>query len=98
MKIFGMGLPELIIILVVVLIIFGPKTLPKLGSAMGKTVRNLREGMGRSKKGDKADDAGVSEEASDEEASDEDEAEAEDEKPAEKKPAKKASKKPSKSE
>ncbi len=98
MKIFGMGLPELIIILVVVLIIFGPKTLPKLGSAMGKTVRNLREGMGGSKKGDKADDAGVSEEASDEEASDEDEAEAEDEKPAEKKPAKKASKKPSKSE
>ena len=46
MKIFGMGMPELILILVVVLIIFGPKNLPKLGGAIGKTVKNLREGMG----------------------------------------------------
>lgn len=45
MKILGMGMPELLIILVVILLIFGPKNLPKLGSAMGKTVKNLREGM-----------------------------------------------------
>lgn len=45
MKILGMGVPELLIILVVILLIFGPKNLPKLGSAMGKTVKNLREGM-----------------------------------------------------
>ena len=32
MKILGMGTPELLIILVVVLLIFGPKNLPKLGS------------------------------------------------------------------
>lgn len=43
--ILGMGIPELAIILVVVLVIFGPKNLPKLGSAIGKTVRNVREGM-----------------------------------------------------
>ena len=43
--ILGMGIPELAIILVVVLLIFGPKNLPKLGSAIGKTVRNVREGM-----------------------------------------------------
>ena len=36
MKILGMGTPELLIILVVVLLIFGPKNLPKLGSAIGK--------------------------------------------------------------
>ena len=36
---------ELIIILVVVLLIFGPKNLPKLGKALGSTVKNLREGM-----------------------------------------------------
>lgn len=50
MKILGMGPAELVLILVVVLIIFGPKNLPKLGSAVGKTVKNLREGMGTDEK------------------------------------------------
>ncbi len=50
MKILGMGVPELLIILVVVLLIFGPKNLPKLGSALGKTVKGLRDGMGAGKK------------------------------------------------
>ena len=45
MKILGMGMPELLIILAVILLIFGPKNLPKLGGAIGKTVKNLREGM-----------------------------------------------------
>ncbi len=36
---------EWIVILVVVLVIFGPKNLPKLGKALGSTVKNLREGM-----------------------------------------------------
>ncbi len=45
MKFLGMGVPELLIILVVVLLIFGPKNLPKLGSAIGKSVKGLREGM-----------------------------------------------------
>lgn len=44
--ILGMGVPELAVILVVVLVIFGPKNLPKLGSSLGKTVKNFREGMG----------------------------------------------------
>ena len=43
--ILGLGVPELLIILVVVLVIFGPKNLPKIGSALGKTVKNVREGM-----------------------------------------------------
>ena len=50
MKFLGMGVPELLIILVVILLIFGPKNLPKLGSALGKTVKNLRECMGDYKK------------------------------------------------
>lgn len=37
---------EWIIILIVALLIFGPKNLPKLGAAFGKTVKNLREGLG----------------------------------------------------
>ncbi len=43
--IFGLGAPEILLIVVVVLVIFGPKNLPKLGSALGKTVKNVREGM-----------------------------------------------------
>lgn len=50
MKILGLGVPELVIILVVVLLIFGPKNLPKLGSAIGKGVKGLRDGMGLDKK------------------------------------------------
>ncbi len=42
MKIFGMGIPELVLILVVVLIIFGPRNLPKLGGMLGRTVKKLR--------------------------------------------------------
>lgn len=45
MKVFGLGVPELLIILAVALLIFGPKNLPKLGNALGRTVKSLREGM-----------------------------------------------------
>ena len=44
--ILGMGVPELAVILVVVLVVFGPKNLPKLGSSLGKTVKSFRDGMG----------------------------------------------------
>ena len=44
--ILGMGVPELAVILAVILVIFGPKNLPKLGSSLGKTVKNFRDGMG----------------------------------------------------
>ena len=43
--ILGMGPMELIVILIVVLVIFGPKNLPKLGKSLGQTVKNVREGM-----------------------------------------------------
>lgn len=56
MKILGMGTPELLIILVVVLLIFGPKNLPKLGSAIGKSMKGLREGLGSGKKAEEASD------------------------------------------
>lgn len=41
----GIGAPELVIILFVALLLFGPKNLPKLGEAMGKTVKGIRRGM-----------------------------------------------------
>ena len=39
---FGVGMQELIVILVLVLILFGPRRLPEIGRAIGKTVRQLR--------------------------------------------------------
>ena len=56
MKILGMGVPELLIILAVILLIFGPKNLPKLGASVGKTVKSLREGLGGGEKLVEADD------------------------------------------
>ena len=49
MKIGGMGGLEFVIILVVIVLIFGSKNLPKLGTALGATVKNLREGLGSNK-------------------------------------------------
>jgi sec-independent protein translocase protein TatA len=40
---FGIGMPELIIILVIILIIFGAGKLPEIGGGMGKAIRNFRK-------------------------------------------------------
>jgi TatA/E family protein of Tat protein translocase len=42
--VFGGHLPELVILLVVALVIFGPKRLPEIGGAMGKGIREFRKG------------------------------------------------------
>ena len=39
------GIPELLIVLVIVLLIFGPKKLPQLGKALGRTITGFRKGM-----------------------------------------------------
>jgi len=38
-------MPELIIILVVALLIFGPKKLPEMGSAIGKSIKEFKKGV-----------------------------------------------------
>ena len=40
---FGIGMPELIIILVIILIIFGVGKLPEIGGGMGKAIRSFRQ-------------------------------------------------------
>ncbi len=42
---FGLGWPEVGIIMIVAVLIFGPKKIPELGSALGKTLRGFKEGM-----------------------------------------------------
>ena len=41
----GLGLPEMIIIGIIALLIFGPKKLPELGSGLGKAIRDFKGAM-----------------------------------------------------
>jgi sec-independent protein translocase protein TatA len=40
---FGLGLPEILVILVIIFLIFGAKRLPEIGAGLGKTVKELRK-------------------------------------------------------
>jgi sec-independent protein translocase protein TatA len=40
---FGLGWPEIVIIAVVVVLIFGPKKIREFGAALGKTLRGFKE-------------------------------------------------------
>lgn len=42
---FGLGVPELVIVLVLVLIVFGAGKLPELGSGLGSGIRNFKKGI-----------------------------------------------------
>jgi len=43
------GFGEWIVILVIVLVVFGPKRLPELGEAVGKTIKGFRKAMNEGK-------------------------------------------------
>ncbi len=45
MDIFGLGLPELLLILFVILLFFGKDKLPELAHSLGRSVKELREGF-----------------------------------------------------
>lgn len=50
---FGIGLPELIVILVIVLIVFGSGKLPEIGGAIGKGIKNFKKSVRKSDENDK---------------------------------------------
>ncbi len=50
----GLGMPELLVILVIVLIIFGAGKLPQIGGNIGKAIKNFKSGVGEEKVEDNA--------------------------------------------
>jgi len=44
---FGLGWPEVVIIGIAALVIFGPKKIPEMGSALGKTLRGFKQEMNK---------------------------------------------------
>ncbi|MEL6495376.1 MAG: twin-arginine translocase TatA/TatE family subunit [Cyanobacteria bacterium J06623_7] len=42
---FGLGIPEVAIIGLVAVLVFGPKKIPEIGSALGKTIKGFKEEM-----------------------------------------------------
>lgn len=41
----GFGFPEMMVVLVIALIIFGPSRLPQLGEGLGKAIKSFKSGM-----------------------------------------------------
>ncbi|HEY3276592.1 MAG TPA: twin-arginine translocase TatA/TatE family subunit [Syntrophorhabdaceae bacterium] len=50
---FGLGAPELIIILVIVVLIFGAGKLPEIGGAVGKAIKGFKKSVHEPEEGDK---------------------------------------------
>jgi len=53
---FGIGMPELIIIFIIILIIFGAGKLPEIGAGIGKGIRNFKKATSEAENQEKLED------------------------------------------
>jgi len=53
---FNLGWVEIGVVCLVALLVFGPKKIPELGGAFGKTLRNFKEGMNAADEPDQTED------------------------------------------
>ncbi len=52
----NLGLPELLVILVIVVLVFGAGKIPQLGKGLGEGIKNFKDAMRDGESGDKKDD------------------------------------------
>jgi sec-independent protein translocase protein TatA len=50
---FGLGLPEMIVVLVIALVFFGPAKLPSLGKSLGESIKGFKKALEEEPKKDK---------------------------------------------
>lgn len=65
---YGLGFWQMLVILFIFLVMFGPKRLPDLGDSLGKAIRNFRTSL----RGDEIDSAGQAESIDDKNTTDKD--------------------------
>ncbi len=53
---FGLGLPELLVILFIILIVFGAGKLPQIGEGLGKGISNFKRSLKQDEEKDSPDD------------------------------------------
>jgi len=51
---FGLGLPEMMVVLVIALIFFGPSKLPSLGKSIGEAIKGFKKGLAEEPSEEKA--------------------------------------------
>ncbi len=51
---FGLGMPEMIVVLVIALVVFGPSKLPSLGKSLGEAIRGFKKGIAEEPADEKA--------------------------------------------
>ena len=52
---FGLGMQELLIILAIALVVFGPSKLPQIGAGLGKAIRDFKKGVSSNDENEEAD-------------------------------------------
>ncbi len=57
---FGLGFYELLFILIIALVVFGPGKLPQIGSGLGKAIRDFKKGIGGEEPEEAAKEEGAS--------------------------------------